>query len=414
MRPGLQPRAVAGNLTDISGRDPCMRVDLVWLVLAYVLSQFFRAFLAVLAPVLATDIGATARDLSLASGLWFLTFALMQFPVGTALDRIGPRRTTAVLFALGAGGGAVLFALAQTPLHLILAMGLIGIGCSPVLMASYTIFAHRFQPQMFATLAAGIIGLGSLGNLAASVPLALAVEVWGWRATMAGTGLAVLLVALALARVVQDPPHDPTRPTGSIIEVLRIRALWPIFVVMFVCYAPAAALRGVWIGPYISDVHGGDTALIGQVTLIMGLAMVAGNFLYGPLDRWLGTRKWIIVGGNAGVVLACLVLWMTTDLGLGLATVLLAVIGLCGASFGLVVAHGRAFVPVHLTGRGVTMLNLFGIVGTALAQVTTGALFTANADPADPAAGFAPIFLYFGLTTLIGIGLYLFARDRTD
>ena len=40
------------------------------------------------------------------------------------------------LFALGGAGGALLFALAQSPLHLNLAMGLIGIGCSPVLMAA--------------------------------------------------------------------------------------------------------------------------------------------------------------------------------------------------------------------------------------------------------------------------------------
>ena len=36
----------------------------------------------------------------------------------------------------------------------------------------------------------------------------------------------------------------------------------------------------------------------------MGLAMVAGNFAYGPLDRLLGTRKWLVFGGN-GLMLAC-------------------------------------------------------------------------------------------------------------
>ena len=39
----------------------------------------------------------------------------MQIPVGWALDHIGPRRTAAVLLGLGAGGGAVLFALATSP-----------------------------------------------------------------------------------------------------------------------------------------------------------------------------------------------------------------------------------------------------------------------------------------------------------
>jgi MFS family permease len=391
-----------------------MRFDLLWLVLAYALSQFFRAFLAVLSPALSADIGTTASDLSLASGVWFTTFALMQFPVGAALDKVGPRLTTAILFGCGAGGGAFLFAAAQTPLQITLAMGLIGIGCSPILMAAYTIFAHRFSPALFATLAAGIIGIGSLGNIAGSVPLAHASEAFGWRATMAGTGVAVLVLAAGLWLFLQDPPRDSARPRGTIRDVLQLRALWPIFAMMFVCYAPAAGLRALWIGPYLADVHGKDTAVIGQVTLVVGLTMVAGNFLYAPLDRWFGTRKWIIVWGNMGVVIACLALWLWPSAGLVAATLLLALVGLCGASFGLVIAHGRAFVPAHLTGRGVTMLNLFGIAGAGVAQVITGWLYRTYADPALPTAAFGPIFLYFGVTTLVGIGLYLFARDRTD
>ncbi|NCM98068.1 MAG: MFS transporter, partial [Rhodobacterales bacterium] len=77
-----------------------MRVGIACLVLAYVLSQFFRACLAVLTPVLQADLGASAADLASASGLWFLTFAAMQLPVGWALDRVGPRLTTALLFGL--------------------------------------------------------------------------------------------------------------------------------------------------------------------------------------------------------------------------------------------------------------------------------------------------------------------------
>ena len=107
-----------------------MITGIISLSLAYVLSQFFRSFLAVLTGILGQDIGATPDDLSTASGLWFLSFALMQIPVGGALDRIGPRLTSAVLFLIGGAGGAALFAMAQSALHVKLAMLLIGIGCS--------------------------------------------------------------------------------------------------------------------------------------------------------------------------------------------------------------------------------------------------------------------------------------------
>ena len=62
------------------------------MVLAYVLSQFYRAFLAVLAPTLELELGATPGDLALSSGLWFLAFAVMQIPLGSALVAAAPER----------------------------------------------------------------------------------------------------------------------------------------------------------------------------------------------------------------------------------------------------------------------------------------------------------------------------------
>ena len=101
-----------------------MRIGISALVLAYVLSQFYRAFLAVMTPVLTQDLGVSAADLASASGWWFLAFAAMQVPVGAWLDRVGPRLTTGVLLGLGAAG-AVLFAQASGALQIKLAMALI-------------------------------------------------------------------------------------------------------------------------------------------------------------------------------------------------------------------------------------------------------------------------------------------------
>lgn len=388
-----------------------MKAGIVSLVLAYVLSQFYRAFLAVMSPVLMADLGISAGDLADASGLWFLTFAAMQIPVGVALDRVGPRLTSAVLFALGGAGGAVLFALAGSALEVKLAMALIGVGCSPVLMANYYIFAREFSPAVFGTLAGVVIGIGSLGNIASSLPLAFAVELLGWRGTLWGLAAISLLVALGIAILVRDPVRLTVGSRGSVLDVFRIRALWLILPIMAVNYLPAGALRGLWVGPYMADIYGLDAGGIGRVTLAMGVAMVLGNLAYGPLDRVLGTRKWLIFGGNAIVAVALLVLWAAPGQGVGFAALLLAGIGFFGASFPMVMAHGRAFFPAHLVGRGVTVMNLFGIGATGLAQVYTGHL---KATAVSVEAGYVAIFGFFALAMVLGLVIYLFAEDRVD
>jgi len=192
-----------------------LRLDIFVLILGYVLSQFYRAFLAVLAPVLGRELGVTASDLALSSGLWFFSFAVMQIPVGIALDRIGPRATASVLLALGGAGGAMVFALAEGPVAIHVAMVMIGVGCSPVLMASYFIFARLYSPAVFGTLAGMMIGFGSLGNIAGSAPLALLVDAVGWRAALFGLAATTMVVAAALAIVVRDPNGSGRRTGGA-------------------------------------------------------------------------------------------------------------------------------------------------------------------------------------------------------
>jgi MFS family permease len=388
-----------------------MTAGIVSLVLAYVLSQFYRAFLAVMSPVLVTELGVSPGDLADASGAWFLAFAVMQIPVGVALDRVGPRLTAGMLFGVGAAGGAALFAMADTAFEIKLAMAMIGLGCSPVLMANYYIFARVFSPAVFGSLAGVVIGVGTLGNIASSLPLAYAVDLFGWRGSLWGLTGVSLFVAGAVLLLVRDPERLAIGPRGSVLDILRIPALWLILPIMAVSYLPTGALRGLWVGPYMAEIYGLDAGGIGRVTLVMGLAMVFGNLVYGPLDRVLGTRKWIVFGGNAIVVACLLALWAMPAQGVFFAAAMLAVIGLCGASFPMVMAHGRALFPPHLVGRGVTLMNLFGIGAAGVAQVYSGHLM---AEAASPEAGYVAIFGFFAVAVGLGLALYLFAQDRTD
>lgn len=391
-----------------------MKIGLFFLVLGYLLSQFYRSFLAVLAVSLGQDIGVGADDLALASGLWFLAFAAMQLPVGWALDLYGPRRTTAFLLGGVASLGAVIFALAQNALHVHIAMIALGMGCAPVLMAAYYIFARIYPAAIFATLAGAMIGFGSLGNILGALPLSYAAEAIGWRASVLVVAGVTVLVGVVIWAVVQDPPRaeTPDGQKGGLLDLLRIPALWLILPLLVVNYAPAAGLRGLWAGPYFTDVFGATAAQVGQVTLLMAVAMIAGNLIYGPLDRLLGTRKWVVLGGNLAASVCLLFAASAPDAGFWTNAALLAAIGFFGASFPVIMAHGRSFFPPHLMGRGVTLLNLFSIGGVGLLQMASGRVHSAAGG--QGAASYGAVFLFFGVLLLVGCLIYAFARDRTD
>lgn len=390
-----------------------MYLGLFLLALAYVLSQFFRAFLAVISVPLETELGIGAEALATASGLWFISFAAMQIPVGWSLDTLGPKRTASVLLLVGGTGGSLLFAVATSAFHLNIAMMLIGAGCAPVLMAAYYIFAREFPPLQFATLAASMIGVGTIGNLLASYPMAFAETMIGWRATMVCLAVLCAIIAVGVQVTVKDPEKAVSETKGSLLDVLRIPALWLIAPIAIVSYVPAAAIRGAWMGPYLNEVHGLSSSEIGTAALIMGIAMIGGVFLYGPLDRWFGTRKWVVFGGN--ILTLCFLLGLYA---FGASSYIVTIIMLCGvgffgATFPVVIAHGKGFFPAHLTGRGVTLLNMFSIGGVGLAQMVARPLHDSY-QGTDAAAPFAAVFLLFAVMLITGLSLYLFSQDNTD
>jgi predicted MFS family arabinose efflux permease len=344
-----------------------------------------------------------------------MSFALMQFPVGWALDRIGPRRTAAWLLGLGGGGGALVFALAQGPMALHLAMVLIGIGCAPVLMASYYIFARVYSARVFGTLAGAMVGAGSLGNILGAAPLAWVVGLAGWRETLFALAAVTAVAAAGLLLLVRDPERADRsgRASGTWGELLSIGALWPVMIMMLVAYAPSAVIRGLWAGPYLGEVYGTDADGIGMATLVMGLAMVAGSFALGPLDRVTGSRKWGVVACVVltALCLGALVLWPAA--GFWTSTAILAGVGFFGATFPAIMAHGRSFLPAHLVGRGVSFINLFAIGGAGLLQFGSRPAYR-WLDAGDAAATFSQLFLFFLMPLLGGLAIYLFSRDNRD
>lgn len=386
------------------------------LAIAYVMSQFYRSFLAVLTPVLSVELGMTKAQLSFASGAFFLTFALSQFAIGVSLDRFGPRRTAAAMLALGGGGGALMFSVAAAPWMVIFAMGMIGLGCAPVLMASLFIFARVYSVSRFAVLASWMVAFGTVGNVIGASPLASAAEAFGWRPVMAALGAWTIVMAMAVFVTVRDPKApEGMAPSGAgfsgYLELFRMRVLWPIIPITAINYAPSAGIRGLWAGPYLADVYGADALLIGQVTFFMALAMAAGAFFYGPLDTFFRTRKWVAVVGTSVSLLAMGYLALNVVTDVATSTIIFVVIGLTGGGYGLLMAHARAFLPPHLVGRGVTMMNFFSIGGVGMMQFAAGGVVTANAVPGDPAAAYGALFGFYALMLGISIAIYLFARD---
>jgi len=392
------------------------------LCVAYALSQFYRSFLAVIAARLTGELGFGPAELGALSAVFFGSFAVAQFPVGWSLDTFGARRTIAGAM-LGAILGGFLFAAASSFAVMFIAMALIGIGCAPVLMGSLYVFGRGYPPERFAMLSSMVLGVGALGNLVAAAPMAYAVELFGWRSSMAATAVLTVVSTALIYAVLKDPPAPPPQPgaapkpspLAALGTIVAMRPLWCLMPLTFVGYSVVAAERSLWIGPYLADVHGLDPIARGNGIFAMALAMSLGAFAYGPLERWIGGPKPAVLAGSFLTGVAFLALALVPDLPSGAAIALLSAVGGLGLTYGLLMAHARQFFPDHLLGRGVTLLNFVFISGAGLIQAASGLFMeAAQRGGASSQAGFAQLHLAFGVALLAATAVYVFTPARPE
>ena len=380
---------------------------------AYVLSQFYRSFLAVIAPELARELLLDPQALGNLQAFWILGFVVTQFPVGWALDTVGPRRTVA-LQMLAAVAGALLFATARSAFMLNFAMLLIGAGCGAIYMGAIYLFGRSAPPQRFALLCSWLLGLGTAGNLLAASPLAWLAQSIGWRGAMFGMAAATALSALSVLLLIRDPERITTHGArglfGGLGDVLKIRSLWPLLPITAVSYAVVLAERGLWAGPYFASVFGLEPVARGHALLVMAAAMSAGAMAYGPMDRLLGTRKWVVFGGVT-VTALCFAALALPGLSLTAAIIIMGLLGGFGMTYGVLMAHGRSFVPDHLLGRGITLLNVLFIGGAGVLQPLSGALMKRLADQ-PPEQAYATLHLIFAGLLAASLVVYLVAKDN--
>ncbi|MEZ5841408.1 MAG: MFS transporter [Hyphomicrobiales bacterium] len=288
--------------------------------LTYVVSQFLRNSVGVIAPNLSAELSLSPEGISLLAGAFFFSFAAAQFPLGVALDRWGPK--AAMLASIGlAVVGCLMFAWATSLSGLVSARIVMGLGCSSFFMAPLTLFSRWFAPERFSTLTGIQLGFGSFGTLLATGPLAGIAATMGWRTAFLGFAALSVVAGLTVLFVVRDdPPGSPPaeRPQESflsgmisLLEVARAPSFWPVFALHLILYSCFASVLGLWGGPFLTDVYGLDLAGRGHYLLLLAAGQIAGLFLWGPSDRLFRSRKRPVMLGVALTIgmIALLGLW---------------------------------------------------------------------------------------------------------
>ena len=337
---------------------------------AYFFSALVRAVVATLAPVFSADLGLNAADLGLLAGAYFLGFASMQLPLGSALDRMGPKRVLLAFLSL-AVMGCVLFALARSFAALTAARMLIGMGLGACLMAPMTCFRRRFTPRAQMRATSWMLMTGSFGMVASTLPVQWLLPHVGWRGLFGLLAAMFALAMLAIAWVVPRDEHATPRTAdagrqidGGYREVFRHPSFIRFLPMGFFHYGGLLALQSLWIGPWLSRVCGWTPQEAAQGLFALNVGMLLTFFGWGTLLPRLYARGWSAQSLVArGLPLSLVTLVVAVLLG-AQATAAVWTLFCVGSTVVSLAqpAIGQAFPPA-LAGRALSAYNLVIFAG---------------------------------------------------
>ena len=344
---------------------------------AYFISALIRAITATLSPTLTQEFSLNARDLGLLAGGYFLGFAAMQLPLGTWLDRQGPKKVSLYFLSMAALG-CIAFSWATSFSGLLAARVLCGVGVSACLMAPLTAYRRWFEPTTLMRANSWMLMTGSLGMVASTLPVQWLVPLVGWRLLFVGLGLmvvaAVVFIAWQVPRwgVVSSAEPQALASGGRYAEVWRHPYFRKMAPIGFFVYGGLVAIQTLWAAPWMMKVAGYSSSQAASGLFWINVAMLIAFWAWGLVSPWLARR-----GLGADRLIA---------LGLPASFALLAIIIICAKSMndsaaGLFAMYcvsctfvalaqpavGMAFSPAQ-AGRALSAYNLVIFSGVFVVQ----------------------------------------------
>ena len=394
----------------------------------FLISLFYRVSSAIIAVDLSRDLNLKAQDLGLLGAAFFYSFALIQIPLGLILDRIGARTTMLVLNIIGIIG-TIIFAQASGLAGGVIGRSLLGVGMAANLMGTLKLLTNWFDLRKFATLSGLVVSLGTLGSLAATSPLALLVQTFGWRISFYLLAGLHAFLTLCLFLFVSDMPSerqvlDQTRPNGmpaksALIPIKTLFSSWSYWAIsfsLFLRYGSFASIQALWAGPFLIVYLGRSPVSAGNMLLILSIGLILGSPVGGMLsDRVFRSRKIVIITATFLTALATFALSQYQSLSLiFLLGPIFFLLGFFVSFNQISFAHIRELMPREMSGTAMTGINFFVMMGAGVFIHGLGAVMQ-RADPNLLSTGeaYQTAFLICSAALLTAAALYITTREPT-
>lgn len=385
--------------------DPCLQSNIsapeavlskrwiVWLIpcLLYATSHFHRVAPTVIFDDLMTAFNTSGAALGALGSIYFYVYALMQIPSGILADTLGPKKTITGGAVTGSLG-AFIFGSATTLWLAYLGRFFIGLGMSLIFICIMKLVAEWFRDNEFATMSGLTLFGGNLGSMVATTPLYLLVVAIGWRASFHVIALITVLFGVLTWNFVANRPNstdsmaekrsktEPGKLKQQLLETILNKSIWPTVTMSFGLYGTMLALKGMWLGPYLTQVYGMSRDQATNYVLLSLVAGLIGPLMMGFLSDRIGRRKLPIMLFTPLYLVIWLLLafWNGGMPPLAALPYLLIMLGIFCSPAALTWACAKEVSHPSVVGLATGIANIGGFLGGAVMQFLFGYILDLN------------------------------------
>jgi MFS family permease len=350
---------------------------LVWLIASLCLLFQFLVQLqpSVMIGELEHTLSLDAAQLGKLTSAYFVTYLLLQVPVGWLLDRYGPRLVLTISMILSMGG-MIWFGYASSLGSATAARIGLGVAGAPAFPAAALVAARWFPARRFALMLGLTESFTLLGGVVADIGLPQLLKILGRGHSGLVLGGVSLVLAIACALFIRDHPErdsakhhdavDAHDPGESILHTILNARVWLAALHGGLFFGVVAAFGGLWAVPFLHarlEIVEDSAMLLLAVLFLSGVVGAPLLGLASAKPRWrapvLLVASIICTGSIAAVVYA--------PGGIVLIAILLGVLGFVSGAYAIDLAFVREAVSGRRRGLAMGMANLiFGIVGGPL------------------------------------------------
>ena len=319
--------------------------------------------------------------LGVLSSAYYITYALMQLPVGIAIDYFGPKKLL-VFATFTCIIGSFLFSSLHSFTYAYIGRILVGFGSAFAFVGVLRIAILWLPANQFAIAAGFITTLGMLGGITGDVSLSYLAQHYGWHMTIMLSALVGVPIFIALICIphkrIEKPKQQMRQTIKSVLlglwQVFKMPMLWLNAIAGCLLYIPLSAFAELWGISYLQAVYNLDKISAGSSIAWLLLGWAIGAPIVGIIAGRTQQYFKVLILGSLFALIASLLLLNIHFSSISYLNFALFIFGVFCTGQILIMVIVKQLVPIRMIATAMAFTNMLIMLGGLVFQTLVGDL----------------------------------------